>query len=74
MVTAEEQPPFISRDEFERRFDETNHRFDALDALAESFNRGFDEVNRRITVLMWVIVLSNAGIFAVLGWIISRLD
>ena len=117
MVTAEEQPPFISRDEFERRFDDVdaelgelrkgqrqlfrrmtglerrltkleermavleqrftdfkdavNHRFDDF---KESVNHRFDEVNRRITVLMWVIVLSNAGIFAVLGWIISRLD
>ena len=110
MVTAEEQPPFISRDEFERRFDDVdaelgelrkgqrqlfrrmtkleermavleqrftdfkdavNHRFDDF---KESVNHRFDEVNRRITVLMWVMVLSNAGIFAVLGWIISRLD
>ena len=117
MVTAEEQPPFITRDEFERRFDDVdaelgelrkgqqkleehmtglerrmtglerrmavleqrfvdfkdavNHRFDDF---KESINHRFDEVNRRITVLMWVMLLSNAGIFSVLGWIISRLD
>ena len=70
MATAEGQPPLITRDEFERRFD----ALDTLDALAESFNRGFDEMNRRITMLMWVVLLSNAGIFSVLGWIISRLD
>ena len=116
MVTAEE-PPFITREEFERRFDDVdaelgelregqqrlerrmtkleermtviehrfndfkesvNHRFNALDKrfddFKESVNHRFDEMNRRITVLMWGIALSNAGIFAVLGWIISRLD
>ena len=70
MVTAEEQPPFITHDEFDHHID----ALDTLDALAESFNRGFDEMNRRITMLMWVMLLSNDGIFSALGWIISRLD
>ena len=73
MVTAEEQPPFITRDDTDHHIDALD-TLDALDALAESFNRGFDEMNRRITMLMWVVLLSNAGIFSVLGWIISRLD
>ena len=117
MVTAEEQPPFISRDEFERRFDDVdaelgelrkgqrqlfrrmtglerrmtkleermtviehrfndfkesvNHRFNALDKRLDDFK---ENMNHRFTMLMWFMILSNAGIFAVLGWIISRLD
>ena len=110
MVTAEEQPPFITRDEFERRFDDVdaelgelregqqrlerrmtkleermtviehrfndfkesvNHRFNALEKRLDDFR---ENINHRFAMLMCFMILSNAGIFAVLGWIISRLD
>ena len=48
MVTAQEQPPFITRDEFERHANEVNQRFNGVDAELGQLRQGQQQLEQHM--------------------------
>ena len=75
MVTAEEQPAFITRDEFERHSAGVDRRFDGyMTGLENRFDEFAKMIDRHFNRMMWAFGFGGLGIFAALGYIISRLS
>ena len=76
MVTAEERP--VARDALDERFDAFATTLDKrFDAFATTLDKHFDAftrmIDRQFNRMMWAFGLGGIGIFAILGYIISRL-
>ena len=65
MATAEDRP--VARDALDERFDEFTRMIDTC------FDNCTKMIDRQFNRMMWVFGLGGVGVFAILGYIISRL-